>query len=35
MPADEVIRRIENANAWMVIKGVEAIPAIATCSMIF
>ena len=27
MPAEEVIRRIENANAWLVIKGVELNPA--------
>ncbi len=28
MPPDEVIRRIEDANAWMAIKGVEADPEI-------
>ena len=27
MPAEDVIRRIENANAWLVIKGVELNPA--------
>jgi len=27
MPAENVIRRIENANAWLVIKGVELDPA--------
>ena len=27
IPAEEVIRRIENANAWLVIKGVELNPA--------
>ncbi len=27
LPADEVIRTIEECNAWMVIKGVEADPA--------
>ena len=27
MPAEDVIRRIENADAWLVIKGVERDPA--------
>jgi hypothetical protein len=27
MPAEDVIRRIENADAWLVIKGVEHDPA--------
>src|SRR5262249_30018610 len=27
LPADEVIRRIENADAWLVVKGVELNPA--------
>jgi hypothetical protein len=27
MPADEVLRRLETCNAWMVLKRVEAIPA--------